>query len=64
MKTNHVMTPGHRRLLQAAGARAGTPREPVAVGALARTKDFDAGTAVFGKPMTAAEVRRTLGPRS
>lgn len=38
--------------------------EPVVVGALARAKDFDAGTAVFGKPMTAAEVRRTLGLRS
>jgi hypothetical protein len=31
------------------------------VGGLARAKDFDAGTAVFGKAMTAAEVRRTLG---
>ena len=38
--------------------------EPVVVGALARAKEFDASTPVFGKPMTAAEVRRTLGLRS
>jgi len=35
--------------------------EPVVVGGLARAKEFDAGTPIFGKPMTAAEVRRTLG---
>jgi 8-hydroxy-5-deazaflavin:NADPH oxidoreductase len=35
--------------------------EPVVVGGLARAKDFDAGTPIFGKPMSAAEVRRTLG---
>jgi len=35
--------------------------EPVVVGGLARAKDFDAGTPIFGKAMTAAEVRRTLG---
>jgi predicted dinucleotide-binding enzyme len=35
--------------------------EPVVVGGLVRAKDFDAGTAIFGKAMTAAEVRRTLG---
>jgi predicted dinucleotide-binding enzyme len=38
--------------------------EPVVVGGLARAKDFDAGTPIFGKPMTAAEVRRTLGIKS
>ena len=38
--------------------------EPVVVGGLDRAKDFDAGTPIFGKPMTAAEVRRTLGIRS
>ncbi len=35
--------------------------EPVVVGGLARAKDFDAGTPIFGRAMTAAEVRRTLG---
>ncbi len=35
--------------------------EPVVVGGLARAKDFDYGTPIFGRPMTAAEVRRTLG---
>jgi 8-hydroxy-5-deazaflavin:NADPH oxidoreductase len=38
--------------------------EPVVVGGLARAKDFDAGTPIFGKAMTAAEVRQTLGIRS
>jgi len=35
--------------------------DPVVVGGLARAKDFDAGTPIFGKAMTAAEVRQTLG---
>jgi 8-hydroxy-5-deazaflavin:NADPH oxidoreductase len=35
--------------------------EPVVVGGLARAKDFDAGTPIFGKPVTASEVRRILG---
>lgn len=35
--------------------------EPVVVGGLARAKDFDYGTPIFGRPMTAAEVRRILG---
>lgn len=35
--------------------------EPVAVGGLARAKDFDYGSPIFGRAMTAAEVRRTLG---
>ena len=35
--------------------------DPVVVGGLARAKDFDFGTPIFGRPMTAAEVRRTLG---
>lgn len=43
------------RLVQDAGF------EPVVVGGLARAKDFDYGTPIFGRPMTAAEVRRTLG---
>ena len=34
--------------------------EPVLVGGLARAKDFDYGTVVFPKPMTAAELRRAL----
>jgi predicted dinucleotide-binding enzyme len=43
------------RLVQDAGF------EAVVVGGLARAKDFDAGTPIFGKAMTAAEVRRILG---
>ena len=35
--------------------------EPVVVGGLARARDFDYGTPIFGRAMTAAEVRRTLG---
>ena len=35
--------------------------EPVLVGTLARSKDFDAGTAVFGRGLTARELRRGLG---
>lgn len=35
--------------------------EPVLVGGLARAKDFDYGSSVFGKPMTAAELRAALG---
>jgi len=38
--------------------------EPVTVGSLARAKEFDAGTPVFGKAMTAAELRRGLGIKS
>jgi hypothetical protein len=37
--------------------------EPVVVGGLARARDFDVGTAVFGRAMTAAELRRALGLR-
>jgi 8-hydroxy-5-deazaflavin:NADPH oxidoreductase len=43
------------RLVQEAGF------EPVVVGALARAKEFDTGTAVYGKALTAAELRRGLG---
>lgn len=43
------------RLVQDAGF------EPVVVGGLARAKDFDYGTPIFGRPMIAAEVRRILG---
>lgn len=35
--------------------------DAVMAGGLAQAKDFDAGTPIFGKAMTAAEVRRTLG---
>jgi 8-hydroxy-5-deazaflavin:NADPH oxidoreductase len=35
--------------------------EPVIVGSLARSKAFDAGTAVFGRGLTARELRRELG---
>jgi hypothetical protein len=35
--------------------------EPVVVGGLARAKEFDVGTAVFGQALTARELRRALG---
>jgi hypothetical protein len=35
--------------------------EPVVVGGLARAKEFDVGTPVFGKAMTASELRKILG---
>lgn len=35
--------------------------EPVVVGGLARAKEFDVGTAVYGKALTAAELRKGLG---
>ena len=35
--------------------------EPVAVGGLARAKDFDVGTPVFGRAMSARELRQALG---
>jgi predicted dinucleotide-binding enzyme len=35
--------------------------EPVVVGGLARAREFDCGTPVFGRPMTAAELRQALG---
>jgi hypothetical protein len=35
--------------------------EPVVVGPLARAKDFDAGTPVFGRGLTARELRQSLG---
>ena len=43
------------RLVQDAG------HEPVVVGGLARAREFDYGTPVFGRPMTAAELRSALG---
>ena len=43
------------RLVQDAG------HEPVVVGGLARAREFDYGTPVFGRPMTAAELRKALG---
>lgn len=36
---------------------------PVVVGPLARAKDFDVGTAVFGQALTARELRQALGIR-
>ena len=38
--------------------------EPVVIGPLAQAKTFDAGTPVFGKALTARELRRMLGPGS
>jgi predicted dinucleotide-binding enzyme len=35
--------------------------DPVVVGGLARAKDFDVGTAVYTKLLTAAELRKALG---
>ena len=43
------------RLVQDAGF------EPVVVGPLARAKEFDVGTPVFGRALTARELRRSLG---
>jgi hypothetical protein len=37
--------------------------EPVVVGPLARSRDFDVGTAVFGRGLTARELRQGLGLR-
>lgn len=36
--------------------------DPVVVGGLARAKDFDVGTPVYTKLLTAAELRKALGP--
>ncbi len=38
--------------------------EPVLVGGLARAKEFDYGTPIFGRALTAAEVRQVLGLKS
>ena len=35
--------------------------EPVVVGGLARAKEFDVGTPVFGRALTARELRKVLG---
>jgi predicted dinucleotide-binding enzyme len=35
--------------------------EPVVVGGLARARDFDAGTPVFGRALTARELKQALG---
>ena len=35
--------------------------EPVVVGPLSRAKDFDVGTAVYGRALTASELRQQLG---
>lgn len=44
-----------KRLVAAAGF------EPVVVGGLAKAREFDPGTPAFGKALTAAELRKTLG---
>lgn len=36
--------------------------DPVVVGGLARAREFDVGTPVYTKLMTAAELRKALGP--
>ena len=38
--------------------------EPVPVGGLAQAKEFDYGTPIFGRALTAAEVRQVLGLKS
>ena len=43
------------RLVESAGF------EPVVVGPLAKAKEFDVGMPAFGKALTAAELRKTLG---
>ncbi len=45
------------RLVQDAGF------EPVIVGPLARAKEFDVGAAVYGRPLSARELRQGLGLR-
>jgi len=35
--------------------------EPVVVGSLARAKEFDVGTGVYGRGLTARELRKGLG---
>ena len=52
MKTNEAMKQSRRRFLRTAGASGA---------GFARANDFDAGTPVFGKAITEAEVRRTPG---
>lgn len=55
MNANEAMKRNRRRLVREAG------HEPVIVGGPARARDFDYGSAVFGRPMTAAELRKALG---
>jgi predicted dinucleotide-binding enzyme len=38
--------------------------EPVVVGGLLRAKEFDVGMPVYTKLLTAAELRKALGPSS
>ena len=38
--------------------------EPVIVGGLARAREFDYGSSVFGRPVTAAELRGALNLRA
>jgi 8-hydroxy-5-deazaflavin:NADPH oxidoreductase len=44
-----------KRLVEAAGF------EPIVVGPLSKAKEFDVGTPVFGKALTASELRKSLG---
>ena len=75
MKTNDdIMKQQRRRFLQAGGAAQAlqiaqrlvrdAAFDPVVAGGLARAKDFAAGTAIFGRALTAAEVRQVLGIKS
>ncbi|HKA40183.1 MAG TPA: NADPH-dependent F420 reductase [Burkholderiales bacterium] len=51
-------------LKTAAGLVRDAGHEPVIVGGLARAREFDYGTAVFGSPMTASELRKALNLKS
>ena len=53
-----------RALKVAAGLVQDAGFEPVVVGSLARAKEFDAGTPVYGKALAASELRRGLGLNS
>lgn len=60
MTMNDGMMQGRRRMLQAAGAAAAI----LAVGVLplaARAQEFDVDAPVYGKALTARELRRGLG---
>ena len=52
----HAASHERQRLVTDAGF------DPVVVGGLARAKDFDVGTPVYTKLLTAAELRKALGP--
>ncbi len=52
---------GHRGRITGVSARYASRFDPVVVGGLARAKDFDVGTPVYTKLLTAAELRKALG---